>query len=736
MKRENEDIRGAVSRKKKIIWGIGLLFSIVLGGLAFGEEACAQTSERVVRVAYYDMPNFLERDSHGECSGYCVEYLKNLGNVSGWRFEYVATENFLDGQKRLLEGKVDLLAPVQYREEMLELYDYALVPMGHEYGVLVAGSEFQDLEYEDFESFEGMKIALIATHPLTEAFREYAEANHFSYEEELCLNAPEALAELEAGNVDAAIAPLRILNEKHKVVAKFDSKPVFFVTRRDNRDLIEDLERAMIALEENFPSLQKDLAFKFYPLYHRQYYTKKEKEFIAGLGTLKVGYVKDKAPISDTDSDGNMTGITYAVMERLAEILGIHLKYEEVPVEGLDSDVLAERGIHIMTSIPYNVVYYDTENLTVSVPYLRSQKVLVGRKDGNTLKKDSPVLAVNEGFMMEDRELASRMSIEYVIREYPDVETCMEAVRTGVVDAALQNVYVARSMLGRAKYDNLYVMPTGASEEEMSLGIVRASFEKMGVSQENIDLLASALNKTISMIEEEEMESIVLAESKKSSYTYGLSDAFYRYRYMIGFFAAAILAVILILLRKLYKHTEAIEKRREEEIKKKEEFRDISRKDGLTGLLNKKTFMDEGRKHFFMNPNDKVGLLFIDLDNFKDLNDTLGHLVGDQVLKDVAAVLQRIFAGEVIARFGGDEYCVMVKRASEDRFESCLAALVSEIHHVYEAEGKQVLITASVGATYVKQITANFDKILDFTDNALYMAKEQGKNRYHLEYWE
>lgn len=82
--------------------------------------------------------------------------------------------------------------------------------------------------------------------------------------------------------------------------------------------------------------------------------------------------------------------------------------------------------------------------------------------------------------------------------------------------------------------------------------------------------------------------------------------------------------------------------------------------DQLTQIYNKSTFYEKVKNYIIDNKNDNCMLIFIDLDNFKAINDNLGHMVGDEVLKDTANKICDVFNGTdvIISRFGGDEFCV------------------------------------------------------------------------------
>lgn len=167
--------------------------------------------------------------------------------------------------------------------------------------------------------------------------------------------------------------------------------------------------------------------------------------------------------------------------------------------------------------------------------------------------------------------------------------------------------------------------------------------------------------------------------------------------------------------------------------KKRLEYK--SRTDSLTGLLNKKTFEDETRNYIEENTAVSSAFIFVDMDFFKNVNDLLGHVMGDQVIKDTAVKLQVIFANcDLVARFGGDEYCIFVKDIPSETLADKLNFAIDKLSDIYTNNGIRVSLTASIGAAYCSSPSVGYDELLDCADKAVYRAKEEGRNRYIITY--
>lgn len=161
-------------------------------------------------------------------------------------------------------------------------------------------------------------------------------------------------------------------------------------------------------------------------------------------------------------------------------------------------------------------------------------------------------------------------------------------------------------------------------------------------------------------------------------------------------------------------------------------WENIARTDRLTGLLNKKVFMEELEQRAENGWNSETALVFFDLDLFKEVNDKLGHLTGDQALIEFASKLEKVFVNtNYICRFGGDEFCVFLENVSEAHLQDLLNTALTVLHTQYKNETAQVTVTASIGVGYLPDGgMMGINELLELADAAVYKAKENGRNQY------
>jgi diguanylate cyclase (GGDEF)-like protein len=158
--------------------------------------------------------------------------------------------------------------------------------------------------------------------------------------------------------------------------------------------------------------------------------------------------------------------------------------------------------------------------------------------------------------------------------------------------------------------------------------------------------------------------------------------------------------------------------------------------DSLTGLPNRALFYDRIKQAIALANRDKTSLavLFLDLDHFKDINDTLGHSVGDQLLIEVAGRLSRhIRVNDTLARLGGDEFVVVVTHLGEKLNTTYIAQkLIDSVLAPFIFMGKDLRISASIGIALFPDDGDNVETLLKHADMAMYSSKESGRNAYNF----
>lgn len=811
---------------------------------------------KTVRIGVNKMEGFLDYDSDGNVIGYGQDYLRAVASITGWNYEYVELEDTKDGEEKLADKEIDLLAPCQKTAQKLESYDFSAYSLGTEYTMLVTQKDDETFYYEDFEKLRGITVAVVEDSPATEYFVKYMKENEFAVNMRYYATPEEVLHALDYGRVDAAVSNLMMCGDKYKILARFSPNPVYFATWKGNDELLSELDDAMQNIKASYPDLESELMQTYYPVYNYQFFSAKDREFIASHGTVRVGYVQGNAPVSDCDAEtGELTGISRDIFDKIQEISGLQFEYVPIGSGTIGYAYIQDNDIDLITGVEYNNVNRNTNGMVMSNPYFSSRRVFVGKKNLKFSKGDSLKVAISTG----SKTLPKVIVQEYPgfdIVEYDTMEECFEAVRKGDADLLMANQYVSENWLDRPEYEGMGIVPAEGIETKLCFATIL--FEDKDASQE-VQLI-NVINKALSQITDEEMDDFVISQMDANKYQYTLSDFFYQYRLalVVGMVLLVIIAGALLYIYSLRARAEALQKEEERriflqqkryqlvfehsndllyeigineeslmstaqvkekfgweipkkmeefdeqnfmkvmhvhpedelvvkkifylieekkaseeqvrvqtgegdyiwckitclplydaneqlvsvvgkiedvdcEVKEKEQLEIQSRTDGLTGLLNKRTFQEETTRYLENASAASAGMIFVDLDHFKEVNDTLGHAMGDYAIQKTARKLQIIFANyDLVSRFGGDEYCIFVKDIPRETFEEKLVRTVSKLEEVFSDEKAQVRVTASVGAIYSLREKIEYDEMFKLADEAVYEAKRQGRNCYVL----
>jgi diguanylate cyclase (GGDEF)-like protein/PAS domain S-box-containing protein len=162
----------------------------------------------------------------------------------------------------------------------------------------------------------------------------------------------------------------------------------------------------------------------------------------------------------------------------------------------------------------------------------------------------------------------------------------------------------------------------------------------------------------------------------------------------------------------------------------------LAHHDTLTGLPNRLLLQDRLNHaiHRAHREHHQLAVLFLDLDRFKNINDTLGHTVGDQLLRIFATRLSsQIREGDTVARLGGDEFMILLEdyRASEDA-RVVAKKVLDSLNEAFNITGQKLFITASIGISLYPDNGVTVDELVRNSDAAMYRAKEKGKNNYQF----
>lgn len=687
-----------------------------LDGCSFCEAASKIKEDAKIRVAVYELPGFLDKNE-GEYLGYNIEYLSEISKYTGWNYEYVECKDINQALDFVRAGKADITGGIQtggYNEEGLNFCEYTSGTM-YDCMVTMFVSEFI---YGDYAVFNDITIGCTQGYIHQKEFVEYANGAGYTPRLTYYNSLEDMRKALYDGELDAMLVnSMERLPDNERIIDKFFSKPFYYVTNENNTELEEMLKNAIASIKVNKPDLENTLSKKYFDDTGAFPYTKSELEYLVKAPVIKVGINKDRMPISYKNADGRDVGISVDIFNLIAGYSGLEFELVDIG-DQLVSDVLKEGEVDLVAGISdENCPQINASELDWSNAYLNSVAAMVGKK-GFEFKRDGNykigIVDNNELFVAYIKENYPKCEII----GYKDIEEGLNGVVKGEIQGVIDNTYVINAMLLRPYYSELCVVPTVNIAENLRF-----------VSLRNNTPIISIIDKTIASISEDEINTCVLHYTV-TTYDYTFKDFVYKYRVQI-----IIAFPLLIILICLVVYIKGLKKKAEYDLLKERSQRDV-----LTKLYNKGAFRnlvetfinDEGNK------DRKCALIFIDIDNFKSVNDKLGHMVGDETLVKIANHLGECTRDkDIVARFGGDEFCLF----AVDMPQSAVKSFAQRATNVLsfgctskEEEKKDIVInvSASIGIALYPENGRTYDELVECADKAVYEVKESGKNGYKI----
>ncbi len=281
--------------------------------------------------------------------------------------------------------------------------------------------------------------------------------------------------------------------------------------------------------------------------------TAEEQAFCDRTDEITIGCPVDNCPIMFiNDETGQVDGISIDIMDMISEKTGLTFRYQALPSGNITYDYLQELGVDMVAGVEYNTTNMNSIGITMTEPYMHTDKVFVCKK-GVLFRPDGKmVIAIASGSQTVE-EVIKKKYPEFQVMFFDSTEKALQALLDGKADAVLQNQYLTERILCKPVYENLQVVASASIGDSQCLAcVVTISSDKKNTISDDTALLLSVINKGIACLDADEVSFVTIKRTAENAYRFTIWDILYRYR-----FAAAILListlVIVILLRKNYK---------------------------------------------------------------------------------------------------------------------------------------------------------------------------------------
>ena len=522
--------RRMLSLRRILAVGCVLLLAVMLIPI---QAFAVENDPEVIRVGYYENEVFQEGAGDGLVkTGYAYEYYRKISEYTGWKYEYVYG-GFSELYQMLLDGKIDLLAGLAYRDDREGLISYPDAAMGSESYYLVRHDTDTDIT-QDTDTLNGRKIGVLDS-AMISTLNTFLQEHAIQAEVTVFPDHTGLFGAFDSHEVDILVAESDgAYGRDHAVpLLVFGSTDYYLCVSIQRPDLLSSLNEAQSRLAEEEPNFLYSLSAKYYPAsITARAFSEAELEWISSHDTLHIGYLENYLPYSDTDKQGQVIGLIKDYIPDLLEGLGIgDLNVTYTGYEKYDDMIAAMNAGEIDTAFPVGGGLYYSEvngiNQSHAVASASSELVYHGEFSEEKLQ----TFAVNEN---------NRMQYYYVRTNYPDaeitlypsIEDCLEAVLSGEVGVTTLNGLRANDILRNSKYEGLSMQQAARSDDRC-----------FGVEIGNEGLL-KLLNRGITILGSDYAQNISYRYTS-GLYTYGFVDML---RDHMTLFASAILAVIALII--------------------------------------------------------------------------------------------------------------------------------------------------------------------------------------------
>lgn len=640
-----------IKRKAGSAIALSCLFVFLTVFFSLNWTIKVNAQEKVVKVGYIEQGNFIE-NNYGNYSGYGVEYLESISEITGWQYEYVQDtwENCL---AKVESGEIDLVCMAQYTDERAEKFLYSDIPLGYDFTLLYA-DENSEIYYEDYEAMNGQKVGLLNASKLSDAFFEIADEHDLEFVPVYFDTEPEIMEALESGEVELAAVGSLYGNNNVKAVGRYGASPFYCITGKQNAVLMEELNNALAQIKIEHPTIETELTEKYYSdgrISSTPLFTKEENDFIENAGPITIKLMLGSKPLSYMEN-GEPNGIFVDYLKLLSEKSGLEFDIqlqsspttmEEETAKIVEDNYLMLRAKRALLNSEAGEQLIHTNTLfSTHLSYVMERD-----KVGEGLSSDAVFAATREMGYLE--ALLKKTSANYTVQYYDSTADCLEAVIDGEADVAIQDAYMVTYLMQKPKYaDNLVECPGDDFYNGMCL-----------IASPDQQMLINILNKTIHHITAEEQENIVTMELLMNPYEQEIGDLLYKYWLPILIIALVLLIGFLIYTSLMRGITDLKLQKQESEILQKKVQRDP-----VSKAYNRAYFYEKA-KEMIKDSTEEMCIVMMDIVNFKVVNDLYGMANGDRLLSQVARELEKLGQNKefLVSRFSGDHFYMCMKKA-------------------------------------------------------------------------
>lgn len=684
-----------------------LLIGFILTFVSTNVTAKDTNPPRIVKVGhagYQSKRDVFTQKNDSFLAEYNQEYLDKIAKINNWEYVYVEG-TMKECLTRLATGEIDLLGPLQYSDERDEVYAFPNMEFGYDYSALYCYKDSDAYYFEDFKSFNNMKVGVLANNYNNKAFTQYCIDNNFSVKTRVYQNNSKLIEALELGDVDAIVAGQFVGSEIVKTIAAFSYEKYYYATTKGNDEILDGLNSALFEIKTNHPEFQTELYEKYSSIGNKGedlFRTRDEANYIVKNPIVTISSFNSWETVSKFNSESNSySGAAIDIAGILSDKIKLGFRTVHSPDKKTSMEMLDNNQISAAVVINDS---YDDKNYTASLPFLKVPLAFVGKKQALPLKEARIAVALST----EIGDVHSLIPDDSLVIDCVDAKACLEAVKNGEADATIVDTYSLDYINKTKYYGNLNVL-------KMLDKTVDLSFVVKNTTDPN---LLALINKGISKLSNNDIEKVVLENTIGTTYQMRFSQVFkdYLYVFIIVFTLVPLIAFIFFFYHRRNVNAKT---------------QTVAYTDALLGIRNFEKFKLDAHAMFNKFRREDFSMIYFDVNRFKYINDNFGYKVGNDILVHVAKCASEIlYDYEIFARVSADNFVMMLKNTDEKQIVEIIKKLSRSVQSYKQMLDVGHKITLCFGIYRMSGVKEDFFTTLDRANAARRNAKGSHETTY------
>lgn len=468
--------------KIKLLFCLVAFFACLVGAFRiYSAVPVEANAEKIVRVGYFVEEGFQLGGHDGEVkSGYGYDYLQRLKLYTNWKYEYVYG-SYGELYDKLVKGEIDLLGGLAYRPEREAVLSYPKDPMGASQYLFYKRTT-NDYVTTEPESLNGKRIGTL-TGAQVKVVEKYIATHNIQATVIVYDDITERDNALKNGYIDVMLAEgyNTFRNMGFEVCLEGGTTNFYFAVNKARPDILDDLNRAQHRLYKENQNYINDLSKKWFK---RTVFTtslsKEERQWLADNSSLRVGYLNHYLPYSDTDANGEVTGVVKDVVTEIFKSLGytaINVDYKGYDTGEALTKALQEHEIDVMFPAFSNYWITEEYDMLPSDSVINSYFNILYKGDYPDMSTATIAVASRLGMLDDFRAVYYP---ENPVLYYDTDEEALDAVVRGEADVVIVSALRTDALLPKKSSYN--VLRTAQLPDDASLGFAGMNADAIGIS--------------------------------------------------------------------------------------------------------------------------------------------------------------------------------------------------------------------------------------------------------------